>query len=55
MFLGGLKDEMDDDALTEYFSQFGSVVSAQHLTDKATGRKRGFGFVEFDDYDPVSV
>lgn len=53
IFVGGLKDSHDEIALTEHFSQFGNVVSVKILTDKTTGRKRGFAFVEFDDYDSV--
>jgi len=52
-FLGGLKDGVSDDNLTEYFGEFGTVVNVEQMTDKSTGRKRGFGFVEFDDYDAV--
>lgn len=53
IFLGGLKDGVSDDNLREYFGEFGNVVQVEQMTDKVTGRKRGFGFVEFDDYDPV--
>lgn len=48
-----LKDYHDEEALREYFQQFGKVVSVNILVDKNTGRKRGFAFVEFDDYDAV--
>lgn len=53
IFVGGLKDVHDEQTLQEHFSQFGNVVGVKILTDKATGRKRGFAFIEFDDYDSV--
>lgn len=53
LFIGGIKDDHDEDQLREYFSSYGSVQNVSIVTDKATGKKRGFGFVEFDDYDPV--
>ena len=52
IFVGGLK-ELDNTDLEAYFAQFGTVVNAEHLVEKSSGRKRGFGFVEFDDYDAV--
>ncbi|XP_037946109.1 ribonucleoprotein RB97D-like [Teleopsis dalmanni] len=53
LFVGGLKDNHDEECLQEYFSQFGNVISIKILTDKTTGKRRGFAFIEFDDYDAV--
>uniref|UniRef100_A0A1A9VKJ8 RRM domain-containing protein n=1 Tax=Glossina austeni TaxID=7395 RepID=A0A1A9VKJ8_GLOAU len=53
IFVGGLKEYHDEQSLKEHFQQFGNVISVKVLTDKTTGRKRGFAFVEFDDYDAV--
>jgi len=38
---------MDNNALEEMFSSFGQINSAQVVTDRDTGRSKGFGFVEF--------
>src|SRR5690606_17479060 len=43
---GNLSWNVREDALNEFFSQVGNVASAQVLTDRETGRSRGFGFVE---------
>ncbi|XP_029918382.1 heterogeneous nuclear ribonucleoprotein A0-like [Myripristis murdjan] len=51
IFVGGLKDEIEPDHLTEYFSQYGVVEKSEVISDKESGRKRGFGFVYFEDND----
>jgi RNA recognition motif-containing protein len=49
LFIGGLAFATTDDGLKEFFEQIGEVTSARVVTDRETGRSRGFGFVEFAD------
>ncbi len=51
LFVGGLPFSTTDDDLAQAFAQFGSVASAKVITDRETGRSRGFGFVEFNSDD----
>lgn len=46
LFVGGLSWNTTDQTLRDLFAQAGTVVSAQVITDKFSGRSRGFGFVE---------
>jgi RNA recognition motif-containing protein len=46
LFVGSLPWAVDNQKLSEIFSQYGEVVDAVVLKDKMTGRSRGFGFVE---------
>ena len=45
LFVGGLSWGTDDQSLHEAFSQHGTVQEARVITDRETGRSRGFGFV----------
>lgn len=46
LYIGNLPYSTTSDSLKEMFSEAGTVVSAQVMTDKISGRSRGFGFVE---------
>jgi cold-inducible RNA-binding protein len=49
LYVGNLPYSVDDAQLGEMFSEFGTVESAVAITDRQTGRSKGFGFVEFSD------
>jgi RNA recognition motif-containing protein len=48
LYVGNLTYGVSDSTLEQLFSQFGTVQSAQVIQDRATGRSKGFGFVEMD-------
>jgi cold-inducible RNA-binding protein len=49
LFVGSLSWETNDEALRRAFSTHGEVSEAVVISDRDTGRSRGFGFVTFDD------
>ena len=49
LFVGGLAWATDSEALKTAFSEYGEVEEAKVVTDRDTGRSRGFGFVTFTD------
>ncbi|MEK7088490.1 MAG: RNA-binding protein [Patescibacteria group bacterium] len=51
LYVGNLPYTTTNDSLRDAFAQAGTVVSANVLMDKMTGRSRGFGFVEMEDAD----
>eukprot|EP00079_Xenopus_tropicalis_P036387 XP_017950158.1 PREDICTED: heterogeneous nuclear ribonucleoproteins A2/B1 isoform X2 [Xenopus tropicalis] len=53
LFVGGIKEDTEEHHLREYFEEYGKIESIEIITDKQSGKKRGFGFVTFDDHDPV--
>jgi hypothetical protein len=48
LYVGNLPYSVDDDRLHSKFAEFGAVASAKVITDRETGRSKGFGFVEMD-------
>jgi RNA recognition motif-containing protein len=46
LYVGGLPYQTNENDLTSLFEQFGSVTSATVITDRETGRSKGFGFVD---------
>ncbi|KAL2339555.1 hypothetical protein Fmac_007495 [Flemingia macrophylla] len=49
IFVGGLAWETKRDTLKRYFDQFGEILEAVVITDRNTGRSKGYGFVTFRD------
>jgi len=49
IFVGNLNFQTTEDQLNEVFTSFGAVVSVKIVTDKFSGRSRGFAFVEMPD------
>lgn len=45
IFVGGLAWETQRDTMRRYFEQFGEIQEAVVITDKSTGRSKGYGFV----------
>jgi len=48
LYVGNLSYSATHTNLEEWFAQYGTVQSAQVITDRDTGRSKGFGFVEMD-------
>ncbi|MDD3679307.1 MAG: RNA-binding protein [Candidatus Shapirobacteria bacterium] len=46
LYVGNLSYEVDRDKMKDFFSGAGQVVDSVVITDRATGRSKGFGFVE---------
>lgn len=54
LFVGGLAWATDDVGLRAAFEKFGTVTEAKVISDRETGRSRGFGFVTFQDETSAS-
>ncbi len=55
LYVGGLPYSITEDRLEELFGEHGTVESARVITDKFTGRSRGFGFVEMSTQEEAQV
>ena len=51
IYAGNLSYGMNDDGLKELFEEYGEVASVKVVTDRESGRSRGFGFVEMSNSD----
>ena len=55
LFIGNLDYTVTGDELRDIFAQAGTVVDAVVISDKMTGRSRGFGFVEMSSEDEAKA
>ena len=51
IYVSNLSFNVQDEDLKDFFAEYGEVSSAKVITDKFTGKSRGFGFVEMSDDD----
>lgn len=54
LFVGGLSWDTNDQSLSRAFDSYGEVTDARVITDRDTGRSRGFGFVTFAEPDAAT-
>lgn len=55
LYVGNLPWSTKAEDLQEVFSRYGEVISSRVITDRETGRSRGFGFVEVADQDADQI
>lgn len=55
LFVGGLPYSTNDQELQDLFASYGTVASAVVISDRETGRSKGFGFVEFESADEAKA
>jgi RNA recognition motif-containing protein len=55
IYVGNMNFNVDNATLEEMFAEFGQVESAQVITDRVTGRSKGFGFVEMSSDDDAQT
>lgn len=55
LYVGNLSFETDETLLKQTFASYKSVKSVTIIQDRATGRSKGFGFVELDDAEAVAA
>jgi RNA recognition motif-containing protein len=55
IYVGNVSYSTNDEKLVELFSTFGQVASARVISDRETGRSKGFGFVEMPNDSEASA
>ncbi|XP_075818701.1 heterogeneous nuclear ribonucleoprotein A1-like [Microtus pennsylvanicus] len=53
IFIGGIKEDMEEHHLRDYFEQYGEIEVTEIMTNRSSGKKRGFAIVTFDDHDSM--
>ena len=48
IYVGNIPYSLKEDDLKEVFKEYGNIVSIKIITDKFTGRSKGFGFIEME-------
>ena len=54
IYVGNLHYEINEDELKGFFEEYGEVTSARVITDKYSGRSKGFGFVDMPNTDEAN-
>ena len=55
IYVGNISWGLEDQDLENVFAEYGTVTSAKIIKDRATGRSRGFGFVEMSDGGEAAI
>jgi RNA recognition motif-containing protein len=55
LYVGNLPYSVTEEELEKAFAAYGAVSAARVVTDRATGRPRGFGFVEMENDDEANA
>ncbi|MCH9812143.1 RNA-binding protein [bacterium] len=55
IYVGNIPYSLDNDSLKELFDEFGAVESAQIISDRDTGRSKGFAFVEMSNSEEAQA
>jgi cold-inducible RNA-binding protein len=55
LYVGNLTYSVNDGNLQQHFAEFGTVQSAKVMTDRDSGRSKGFGFVEMGSHDEAQA
>ena len=53
LFVGGLPVDITNENLSEYFEQFGKLTDVAIMSDRNSGKPRGFGFIVFEEESSV--
>jgi RNA recognition motif-containing protein len=54
IFIAGLSFKVNDTDLFNLFEEYGTITSAKVITDRQSGRSKGYGFVEIDDNEAAN-